>query len=192
MNVQTHVLLAFLVALPISAESATKQDVVKILGRNPGDAAAYACFTRHYTKKHLATHPDQNVTDMRLFVNRAEGDDVSYTLDMQVDFREQKKPLVLSNYCEPDSDPKGAITCPMDCEGGRIDIRVKNQSAILVEIPLGARVYDPPKEDGVPLRGKFGDDDKLFRLDRAALTDCLPAIKDEALRGKVAKGVITQ
>jgi hypothetical protein len=191
MNLQRCLVSVLLFAVPVMADAAGASDIVKIFGRDPGSQPAHACFTRHYTKAHLAGHPDQNVTDMRMFVNKAEGEEMAYTVDMQVDFREQKRPLVLSNYCEP-GDAKHAITCPFDCEGGRIDMRVKSQSAILVEIPLGARVYDPPVEDGVPVRGKFGEDDKLFRLDRADLSDCLPAIKDEKVRAAVASGAITQ
>src|SRR5262249_28510428 len=50
-------------------------DVVKIFGRDPGAGAAHACFIRHYTKAHLASHPQQNVTDMLLYVNKQEGGD---------------------------------------------------------------------------------------------------------------------
>lgn len=178
--------------IPAVASAGQSSQIKTLFGHDPGDKAASACFSRHYAKTHLASHPDQNVTDMRVFVSKAEGDaNEGYTVDMQVDFREQKQPLVLTNYCEP-GEGKQAITCPFDCEGGRIDMRVRNQSSILVEIPIGARIYDPPGEDGVPARGKFGDDDKLFRLDRAALADCLPAIKDGALRARIAKGAVTE
>ena len=183
---------AAFVLSPATVGASQSSQIKTLFGHDPGEKAAFACFSRHYAKAHLASHPDQNVTDMRVFVSKAEGDtNEGYTVGMQVDFREQKQPLVLTNYCEP-GEGKQAITCPFDCEGGRIDMRVKNQSSILVEIPIGARVYDPPVEDGVPVRGKFGEDDKLFRLDRAALTDCLPAIKDDALRAKIAKGAVTE
>ena len=72
---------------------------------------------------------------------------------------------------------------------------MKNQSAILVEIPDSVRLFDPSASDefaDLPKGARFGADDRLFRLDRADLRDCLPVIYDEEIKAKVQSGAITQ
>jgi hypothetical protein len=73
-------------------------------------------------------------------------------------------------------------------------VRVKNAQSILVDIPESVRMFDPAASDetaDLPQGARFGADDKLFRLDRTALTDCLPVIFDDEIRAKVSSGAIT-
>lgn len=173
------------------------EDVVRIFGRDPGAAAAHACFVRHYTKAHLASHPQQNVTDMLLFVSKQEGADPYYSLSMQVNFRQLNKPFQVSGSCGISSDGRNALGCGVECDGGQLDVRVRNDSSVLVEIPESVRLYDPSSDEAepgeeLPAAARFGADDKLFRLDRATLKDCAPVIFDEELKAKVIQGVTTQ
>lgn len=189
--------ILFTAGLPALAHADAATDVVRIFGRDPGMGAAHSCFIRHYTKAHLASHPQQNVTDMLLYVNKQEGADAYYSLNMQVNFRQLNKPFQVAGSCSQGSDGKHALSCGIDCDGGAIAVRVKNETSVLVDIPDSVRVYDPSGSDdasdaGLPKGARFGEDDKLFRLDRTDLRDCLPVIFDEDVKARVLQGVTTQ
>jgi len=186
-----------LLGMPVLAHADAASDVIRIFGRDPGTGAANACFVRHYTKAHLAGHPDQNVTDMLVFVSKPEGTDPYYSLSMQVNFRQLNKPFQVAGSCGVSSEGKSALGCGIDCDGGHLSVRVKNEQSLLVEIPESVRLFDPaatedaPDAD-LPKGARFGSDDKLFRIDRVALKDCAPVIFDEEIKAKVMKGAISQ
>ena len=54
-------------------------------------------------------------------------------------------------------------------------------------IPDGARLWDPETDETPPENARFGVDDKLFRLDRAPLADCLSIISDDETKAEIAK-----
>lgn len=174
---------------------ADASDVVKIFGRDPGTGDAHACFVRHYAKAHLKSHPEQNVTDMIAYVGKQPGPDPYYMINLQVNFRQFNKPFQVSGSCSQSTDGEQTLGCGVECDGGSLSVRVKNESAILVEIPDSVRLFDPSSNDesaDLPKGARFGSDDKLFRLDRADLKDCLPIIYDEEIKAKVQSGAITQ
>lgn len=177
-----------------ASTAAAQSDVVRIFGRDPGSSAAHACFARSYTKAHLGSHPDQNVTRMVAYVGKNEGDDTYYPINLQVKFRQISKPFQVSGTCNESEDGRKNLTCGIDCDGGMLSVRVKNEQSILVEIPNSVRLYDPSATDeyaDLPQGARFGSDDKLFRLDRTDLSECLPIILDQEIKAKVASGVIT-
>lgn len=184
-------------AVPALAQADAATDIVKIFGRDPGQGAAHACFIRHYTKSHMASHPDQNVIDMMLYVNKQNGPDAYYNLNMQVNFRHLNKPFQVSGSCSAGADGKSALGCGVECDGGSLSVRVRNETSLLVDIPDSVRIYDPSSDDDtpdveLPKGARFGADDKLFRLDRTDLKDCLPVIYDEEIKASVKQGVTTQ
>lgn len=188
---------AFVLALPVFAHADPASDLVKIFGRDPGAGAAHACFIRRYTKPHLASHPQQNVTDMLLYVSKQEGPDPYYGLTLQVHFRQMKKPFEVAGSCSQGTDGKHALGCGIDCDGGHLDVRVKSETSVLIDIPDSVRIYDPSAEenasdDDLPKGARFGGDDRLFRLDRTALRDCTVVISDDDLKVKITKGDVTQ
>jgi len=190
-------LLSSVVVLPAPVRGDAAADIGRIFGRDPGQAAAHACFVRRYTKAHLAGHPDQNVTDMLAFVSKQEGPDAYYSISMQVNFRQLAKPFQLSGSCGIGVDGKNTLGCGIECDGGSLSVRVKNDMSLLVDIPDSVRLFDPSdleSEPGadLPQGARFGADDKLFRLDRTDLRDCTPVIYDEAVKAKVMQGVTTQ
>jgi hypothetical protein len=193
-----RVLAACLTVLVVGAAtglaSAQESDVVRMFGRDPGTGDAHACFVRHYTKAHLKSHPDQNVTDMIAYVGRQAGPDAYYMINLQVNFRQLNKPFQVSGSCSQSTDGKQTLGCGVECDGGSLSVRVKNESAILVEIPDSVRLFDPAatEEGDLPKGARFGSDDKLFRLDRADLKDCAAVIYDEEIKAKVQSGAITQ
>jgi hypothetical protein len=186
--------LMMLVSGAWSVASAQQSDVVKIFGRDPGTGDAHACFVRHYTKAHLKAHPDQNVTDMIAYVGKQTGPDPYYMINLQVNFRQLPKPFQVSGSCSQSSDGKQTLGCGVECDGGSLSVRVKNESAILVEIPDSVRLFDPSateEGDDLPRGARFGSDDKLFRLDRTELKDCAAVIYDDEIKARVLSGAIT-
>lgn len=185
--------IAFLAAaVPLASHAGGSSDVIKIFGRDPGSDAAHACFVRRYTKAHLASHPDQNVTTMIAYVGKQEGADPYYSVALQVSFRQLNKPFQVSGNCSQNEE--GALSCGVECDGGSLSVRVKNEQSILVDIPESVRLFDPSAGEesaDLPKGARFGSDDKLFRLDRTELSDCTPVIYDEEIKAKVVSGAIT-
>jgi hypothetical protein len=185
-----HVVIASgtaLLAASWGGAAAGAGDDVALFGKDPGSGNAFACYTRHYDKAHLAGHPKQNVVDMTLFVNSYVDADIGrqYALSIGVHFRPRPKLFELAGGCSSSVDGKNALNCGIDCDGGRIDIRVRDANSILVSIPDGAATWDAESEDEPPDNERFGSDDKLFRLDRTALPDCLPLVFDDDVKAEI-------
>jgi hypothetical protein len=81
-----------------------------------------------------------------------------------------------------------AVHCSMGCEGEDIDVAVKDDKSVLVSIPDGAQLSGPDFTAIGDHGPQFGADDKIFRLDRASLVDCLPIVHDEKERGAILRG----
>jgi hypothetical protein len=179
-----------LLAASAAAEAAGSGSDIALFGKDPGNDKAFACYTRHYDAAHLAGHPKQNVRDMTLFVNSSVDTELGrqYALDIGVRFRSRKALFQLSGGCSASVDGKAALNCGIDCDGGQIDVSVENASSILVSIPYGARTWDPESENEPPANAKFASDDKLFRLERTKLQDCLPLVSDDAIKAEIAAG----
>jgi hypothetical protein len=184
------VLLAAVVAaaLPLAgAARAAGATELELFGKDPGQDAAYSCFTRHYDPAHLAAHPRQNVTDMSVFVESTFDKDQgrSNYLEIGVNFRASKKPFEISGGCSTAVDGKHLLNCGGDCDGGHFDITTKGMQSIMVAIPDGVRIWDPSAPEDAepadpPKGAEFGKDDKLFRLDRADLKACSALMSDDA------------
>lgn len=180
----------FLVAtLPATAAQAGAVSDTTLFGKDPGDLRAFACFTRHYDEAHLKAHPKQNVTDMTLLVDStydysADEPSRSYALGIQVNFRKVDKPFDVSGSCSSSAGDE-PLHCGVDCDGGQIDVRLKDANSILVDIPYGARIYDPSQpldadpDAGVAPEAHFGPDDTTFLLARTSLKTCLDLLPTE-------------
>jgi hypothetical protein len=179
-------LAAAMLAASGSAALAASAGDATVFGKVPANGKLYACYTRAYDKAHLASHPKQNARDMALFVNAVGEDALQYGLAIGVHFRKSPKLFQVSGGCSRSDDGKGTLHCGVECDGGQIDVSVKDENSVLVAIPDGARTWDPESDDDPPANARFGADDKLFRLDRADLKDCLPIIFDETIKGEIA------
>lgn len=193
-----RILLASMVALatvlPGVAHAGNTSDLVKLFGRDPGTGSAHACFVRRYTKAHLASHPHQNVTAMLAYVSKQDGADPYYSVNLEVNFRQLKKPFQVSGSCSENAET-GALGCGVECDGGSLSLRVKNEQSVLIDIPESVRLFDPSASDefaDLPKGARFGSDDRLFRLDRTQLSDCVDVIYDDEVRAKVISGAVTQ
>lgn len=160
-----------------------------LFGKDSGTDRALACFVRHYDKAHLGSHPLQNVTDMAVLVDRPEAQegDVWYTLSIGVNFRKVKDQFQVSGGCSAMDDGSKLLGCGVECDGGQIDVRPRDANSILVDIPYGARTWNPGAidDEDPPAEAAFGEDDKVFRLDRAELSQCLTLVYDDDLKAQL-------
>ena len=157
----------------------------RVFGNPIGKDKAYACFTRVYDADHLAQHAEQNVRTMKLLVT---GDPAGpfYRLGLGVTFRGARAHFETTGDCpslkdDPEKKP-GTVHCGVVCDGGSIDVSLKDTGSVLVSIPDGARVGAPGIGDGTESGAepkRFGPDDKLFRLDPTDLAQCLPLADDD-------------
>jgi hypothetical protein len=176
---------ALCAAGPARADSATD---TQIFGKDPGKDRAFACFVRHYDAAHLKAHPQQNVTDMLVLVDSsydADSQSRSYALTLGSNFRGVTKQFQSYGGCSGTIEGQ-KLSCYIDCDGGAIDVRFKDQNSILVDIPYGARLEDPDAslddEPGanVPDKAQFGPDDKTFLLSRASAALCVDLTDDDS------------
>jgi hypothetical protein len=188
-------------ALPLPALAAGGGDVAlqtQIFGHPLSATKAHACFQRAYDEKHLKGHPQQNVRTMTMLVtgNAENPDAPGYLVALDVRFRKAETHFQTYGSCSSVEGEGGetatSIGCGIDCDGGQIDVKLKDDKTILVGIPDGARMWDPNSESDTEEdtggRGQFGEDDKLFRLDRTALTDCLPLATDDDEKAQLQAG----
>ncbi len=187
-------LSAFVAAAP--ADAAESGFITRFLGAEPSKSVdTFACFNRVYDPAHLAQHPQQNVKTMTLLalVDPANPDEVQ--LRFGVTFRSRKGMLETNGGCvvlsgEGDAAASASVAhCNVDCDGGAIDVTLKTDGNVLVAIPAGARLWKPGADNPDDnVHGAFGPDDKLFRLDRAALDQCLPLAADKNEQARLKSG----
>jgi hypothetical protein len=169
------------------AASAGPEDFIKrLMGRAPGKGKTVACFNRVYDDAHLASHPQQNVRTMTLLVLIDSENPDNYNLRVGVNFRNRKHYFETEGDCAnptAEGEAGGAYSahCSVACDGGGIGVALKDNGSVLLTIPDGARVWRPGADDNDTVHGAFGADDKLFRVDRADLRQCMPlaAARDE-------------
>jgi hypothetical protein len=139
---------------------------------------AVACFARRYEASHLAQHPKQKVSSMKLLVTAENHpkEPTSYAYKVGVQFRNKPGNFDGGSSCSHmvDEDSKKAISfsCDVECGGGGLEIAMaKDDTSAIVKLEV-IGVYDRkhPKGDAVTLEG--GADDKVFRLDRVDNSEC--------------------
>lgn len=166
----------------------------RLFGRVLAKTPIHACFTRAYDIRHLAGHPGQKVRTMRLLVTASDkGFDgtPTYDLTMGVTFRRSGTHFEASGFCGSIHDlaapgEGGTVAhCGVACDGGTINVSLKDQLSVLVAIPDGASTSSTHGEGDGP---RFGTDDKLFRLDRTALTHCLGLADDPDVKTAMRRG----
>lgn len=159
----------------------------RLFASKTSKAKSYACFVRRYDAAHLAAHPQQKVSGMKLLValeKDPEAEAPQYSFRLGVNFRHKSGNFDSSGSCghpmisELSAD-KLQIGCGVDCDGGGISIEMaKTDSAVLVRLER-VRIWQnnkPDEEAAHSLDG--GADDKVFRLDRADLEDCRALVTD--------------
>ena len=170
----------------------------RIFGRVMDKRKFHACFKRAYDENHVAQHPQQNVRTMLLLVTGDPGSDggPSYSLGISVTFRKSGTHFESAGGCGSIHDTAGVggsantAHCGVDCDGGSIDVAIRDAHSVLVSIPAGARIWRAGDTSDQPAseRRRFGADDKIFRLDKTALTDCLGLSADPKDKAAMRRG----
>jgi hypothetical protein len=145
----------------------------------------YACFTRVYDADHLAKHPLQKVSAMKLLVETENDLDTpySYAFRLGLRYRNRSGDFDSSGACgrarlsDGSGDPR--IGCSVDCDGGGVEVGLTadNKAAMLrVDHVRIWRGKDPDEEASYSLVG--GADDRVFRLDRTSLSECASLVTE--------------
>lgn len=176
--------LAAVLVLPLAAHAEDgvptaklKAFDAKVFGGPIGETAS-ACFARRYDASHLAQHPKQKVSAMKLLVSAENHpkEETGYAYKVGVQFRNKPGNFDGGSHCGRmvDEDGKKDIrfTCHVDCGGGGLEIAMSkdNKSAIVHLDVIGVWDRAHPKRDAITLEG--AGDDKVFRIDRADISEC--------------------
>ncbi len=196
-------LLAFATSLAgvagAAAEAGKTDDfATRLFASNASAQKQSACFMRTYDAAHLAGHPQQKVRQMMLLVSRDNGEPgedwsgMGYQFSVGFRMRGESTRLESGGSCTQGSvaetgEGVARLDCGVDCDGGGLSLKINDDNKSLrVEIER-IRVYKPgdfgrEDEDG-PVGGRGlggGADDRVFRLDRVSLKECLPIMSDKA------------
>jgi hypothetical protein len=172
----------------------------RMFAGNVPDPKAYACFTRRYDAAHLAQHPLQKVSVMRLLITSEKDSDVpvlEYSFRLGVNFRDRAGDFDSSGGCGHAPALKGADTsdvpaedrmirpagidfaCNVDCDGGGIAISLADNDRSVILRLDHIRIWKGTDADDAAIRSlEGGADDKIFRLDRSSLNECAALVTD--------------
>jgi hypothetical protein len=166
----------------------------RMFGR-PLGAKTYACFVRRYDASHLAQHPKQKVSAMKLLVTAEEAPEeriINYSFRLGFKYRHRAGNFDSSGFCNhvvaENSGGEIRLGCGVDCEGGGIGVAMKDDRSALIRLTR-IRIWERNKPDDDASNDLVaGADDKIFRVDRADLHECSGLVTDRkelaALRRK--------
>lgn len=128
--------------------SATTLAFFAVCAMNTAPAVAETlrgCFVRAYDKAHLAQHPDQMITGvkLRIYASPTDGSKSSFSIRMQR--RGNYRALHNEGICEPWD---GVTTCYVECDGGGVRVFPQTKSKVLIR--LG--VQPPRGPNGEPIK----------------------------------------
>jgi hypothetical protein len=132
---------------------------------------ALGCFTRTYDRAHLAQHPDQVVTAVKLRVYRPPpGNEAKYWFLAQFRLRGKDETLRTSGIC---NDKTSGLNCFVECDGGGVDVVPRAREAMMyLDRIRVAGCGEELADDGTAQELTGGKDDQVFRLDRVKDAAC--------------------
>ena len=156
---------------------------------------AYACFVRAYDAEHLDKHAKQKVAAMKLLVTVEYPPDekVSYSFRLGVKYRHRAGNFDSSGSCNhfipEDAGDEIRLGCGVDCDGGGLSVAVSRDDKSAIIRLERVRIWQNNKpDDEAEHELVAGDDDKVFRLDRADNKQCASLVTNRkelaALRRK--------
>jgi hypothetical protein len=157
----------------------------RIFGTTP-TKKSYACFVRKYDSAHLAQHPKQKVSSMKLLMTAEIPSDAStfnYSFRLGVKYRNRSANLESFGDCghvvAEDTGQEVRFGCGVDCDGGGLGVALAKDDKSAVVGLARVRIWKrntAPEDTAEDLVA--GDDDAKFRLDRAELRDCADLVTD--------------
>ncbi|MGB6172217.1 MAG: hypothetical protein WBG12_09655 [Xanthobacteraceae bacterium] len=161
---------------------------------------AYACFARQYDAEHLAQHPLQKVSVMKLLISTEKDADfpnLQYAFRLGVSFRDRPGNFDSSGNCghaptikDPDNSdipPPDRVTrpagidfeCDVDCDGGGVNVTLADSDNAIILTLDHIRIWKSNAPDAEAAGAlQAGADDKVFRLDRTSLNECASLVAD--------------
>jgi hypothetical protein len=147
---------------------------------------SYACFVRHYDSDHLAHHPKQKVTTMKLLMTAEIPSDekvLNYSFRLGVKYRHRSGNFDSSGSCNhvvaEDTGHEIRFGCGVDCDGGGLDVALskddKSATVRLERVRIWRR-NSPDDEAADDLVA--GADDRIFRVDRTDVRECAELVTD--------------
>src|SRR6266446_5301205 len=145
----------------------------------PPEKKAYACFVRRYDPDHLARHPKQKVSAMKLLVTAeipSDENTTNYSFRLGVKYRHRSGDFDSSGFCSHVvAEDAGNETR----FGGGIGVALsKDDKSAIIRLER-VRIWQnnkPDEEAGDSLVA--GADDKIFRLDRIDTRECASLVTD--------------
>jgi hypothetical protein len=189
-----RILLALSLAALVSGAASAQEDIDKSKAENfdkrvfagtIGEKKSYACFVRAYDAEHLAKHPKQKVSAMKLLVQAEyapEDKITNYSFRLGVKYRNRSGNFDSSGYCNhvvsEDAGNEIRYGCGVDCDGGGIGIAVsKDDKSAIIRLER-IRIWQNSKPDDEGSELVAGTDDKVFRLDRVDTRECASLVTD--------------
>jgi len=127
---------------------------------------ALGCFTRTYDRAHLAQHPDQVVTAVKLRIHRPPpGNADKYWFLAQFRLRGKDETLRTNGIC---NEKASGLRCLVECDGGGVDVVPRARDATMYLDRISGPACD--EDSAQELTG--GKDDRVFRLDRVNDAAC--------------------
>ena len=162
----------------------------------PQAAKTSACFAAHYDHRHLAAHPGQHTTAMRLSLLRDHDGEPDFTMRLAMERRERKQPFHVVGYCshaveDPLSPPltaearrkretrlicmaRGGLGGSAE-EGGEFELEIAaDRGSMMLRADDGLSGWNGWDQSGPSDFVELGDEDRVFRLkpvDRAACAE---------------------
>jgi hypothetical protein len=148
----------------------------------------FACFARRYDAAHLAQHPRQKVTAMKLLLVvekvPAEDGSLNYSFRVGTSLRNKRDTFQTPGDCghaqaTADKDGQLQIECGVECDGGGITLSLAEaDKAVMLRLSQIA-MWNMKKPNAEPLTLQAGTDDGVFRLDRVDAEQCASLVPDK-------------
>jgi hypothetical protein len=151
---------------------------VRMFAKAPGKKA-YACFARRYDPDHLARHPQQKVSAMKMLVSAEvppEEQITNYSFRLGLKARHRAGNFDSSGSCShfvpEDAGDEIRLGCGVDCDGGGLNVAIsKDDNSAVIRLER-IRIWRNGKPDEEHDSLVAGADDKMFRLDRVDNGEC--------------------
>jgi hypothetical protein len=191
---KTPILIAACLSLLASAAVAAPSEEARLaafakrmFAAKSFDKKTVACFARSYDTAHLAHHPKQTVSAMRMLISaeKLEDDDgLSYGYRLGLNFRNRTGDYVSNMDCghvQASEGRRGSvhIGCSEGCEAGGVEIALApDAKAVIVKIESIAVWQAAHPEDEAAQFELKGGDDQVFRLERVDAELCRSLAND--------------